>query len=221
MWRGFRILLSVGALGCLALFAYTAKGALDARSDASAFAARAQGLIAEGKGGDALGDGRLAMLLQVQDPAFVDHAGLDLSTAGAGITTLTQSLSKRLGFDDFQPGLAKLRQTGFALGLETRLTKAEIVALFLDTAEMGHGPDGWMTGFFVASQTIYGKSPDTLTDFEFARLIAVMIAPANFDLTTQDSALTQRANRILRLWNGLCSPTGLRDVWLETCEAPT
>ena len=48
---------------------------------------------------------RLEMLLAVQDPAFYTHHGMDLSTPGAGLTTLTQALVKFLYFDEFKPGV--------------------------------------------------------------------------------------------------------------------
>ena len=54
-------------------------------------------------------DGWLDMLLRVEDPSFYTHNGMDLSTPGAGITTITQNLVKRLYFDNFKPGFAKLR----------------------------------------------------------------------------------------------------------------
>lgn len=191
------------------------KGFLDARADA--LMARADALIAQGADGDALGPERLAILIQVQDPGFADHDGLDLATSGAGITTITQSLAKRVAFEDFQPGLAKIRQTAYAMGLETRLNKAQIMALWLDTLEMGRGPDGWMTGFFAASQAVFSAAPSEISDEDFLHLIAVMIAPARFDLMGEDTDLDVRVARISRLIAGECAPQSNSDVWLDGC----
>ncbi len=200
-----------------AAFAYGGKGYFDALADADTLALRADALISDQRGGVDVGEGRLAQILTVQDPAFYEHSGVDLTTPGAGVTTVSQSLSKRLAFEKFTPGIRKLRQTGYALGLERVLEKDQIIALWLDRLEMGRGPDGWMVGFFHTSDVIYGRPPDELTDEEFLRLIAVLIAPASFDLRSDDPDLDERADRIARLVSGECSPQGNGDVWYEAC----
>ena len=53
-----------------------------------------------------LSEEQLRILLAVEDPNFFSHSGIDLSTPGAGLTTITQALAKRLYFEQFQPGLA-------------------------------------------------------------------------------------------------------------------
>jgi len=193
-------------------------GYVDARSDADKLRQRADELIAKGRGGAALGVEHLAILLKVEDPSFATHYGVDFSTPGAGLTTITQSASKRLAFDQFRPGFAKIRQTGYALGLESRLSKDQILALWLDTLEMGKGPDGWMIGFDNASKAIYKRPPAELSKTEFMRLVAVLIAPASYDLTRSNAGLDERVERIERLVAGTCTPQGLTDVWLEGCR---
>jgi len=214
-------MLKAGAVVLLTLTAavagYGAYGYRDAVAQSDQFALRANGLLANDRGPDALGDGRLRQLIMVQDPGFHGHNGVDLSTSGAGLTTISQSLSKRLGFDAFRPGIGKVRQTGFAMGLESRLSKDQILTLFLETVEMGRGPDGWMTGFFEASQTIYGRAPSELSDTEFHRLLAVMISPGQFRLLEDDPALNERAARIAKLVSDDCEPSSHSDVWLEGC----
>ncbi len=215
MKRPLVITTTLLLLPILAAFCYVALGYWDAVRHSDVYAARADALIAQGSGPE-----RLQQLLRVQDPGFLQHAGVDLTTTGAGQTTLTQSLSKRLGFKAFRPGIGKIRQTGFALGLETRLTKEQILTLFLDTVEMGQGPDGWMTGFFAASEQVYDRPPAGLSDREFVRLLAVLIAPGQFRLLTTDAALVERSARIERLLAGRCTPLDHGDVWLEGCALP-
>ncbi|OCW57436.1 transglycosylase domain-containing protein [Hoeflea olei] len=206
------------ALLLIGLVGYGAKGYFDALSDAEGLRVRADAAIAEGRGGDSLGATHMAILLAVQDPNFPTHSGVDFSTPGAGLTTITQSAAKRLAFEAFRPGIGKIRQTGYALGLERRLSKAQILALWLETLEMGNGPDGWMVGFHAASSAIYGRSPADLSEAEFIRLVAVLIAPASYDLVGSDARLDDRAARIQRLVAGACALTGLSDVWLEGCR---
>lgn len=201
----------------LLLTVYGVKGFVDGFRDSAVLANRADKLIAAGYGPAQLGEGRLEAFLKVQDPGFYQHGGIDLSSLGAGLTTVTQSLAKRLAFEHFQSGIRKLRQTTYALGLEQNLLKDQILALYLDTVEMGRGPDGWMTGFFNASEQVYDKPVSELSEREFLRLVAVMIAPSKYNLLGDDKALEDRVQRIQRLISGSCKPTGLMDVWLDGC----
>jgi len=52
---------------------------------------------------------QIDILLTVQEPGFYKHQGIDLSTPGAGITTLTQAVVKKLYFEKFTPGIAKIK----------------------------------------------------------------------------------------------------------------
>ncbi|WP_082817861.1 transglycosylase domain-containing protein [Thalassospira sp. MCCC 1A02491] len=199
------------------LVGYGGSGWLDARSDSEVLALQADNLIADGFGPEALGSERLKWLLAIEDPDFYGHNGIDVFTAGAGKTTLTQSLAKRLAFDDFRPGIGKIRQTGYALGLEQELTKEQILSLFLKTAEMGNGPNGWMVGFFEASQVLYGYAPGSITRDEFLRLVAVLIAPSRLHLLKPNDELIDRVERIDKLLRNECSPKANKDVWLSEC----
>lgn len=217
MIKVLKILTIVLIFFVFGAFIYGALGYRDAVRQSGDYATRADALITDGRGPDDLGADRLKQLILVQDPGYFEHRGIDLSTDGAGLTTLSQSLSKRLGFDEFRPGIGKIRQTGFALGLESQLSKDQILALWLDTVEMGRGPDGWMTGFYLASVSIYGQSPIAVTDAQFYRLLAVVIAPAQLRLLEEDQALEDRSARISRLISGACRPNSQRDVWLDGC----
>ncbi|MFV0490975.1 MAG: transglycosylase domain-containing protein [Pseudorhodobacter sp.] len=211
--------LGVGMLiFALAVIPYAGIAYFDALAEASQLQGRANALIADGKGAEDLGDGRRQILLAVEDPGFEGHSGIDLASPGAGATTITQSLAKRLAFEEFTPGIGKIRQTAYAYGLERELTKDQILALWLDTLEMGQGPQGWMTGFHNASEAIFARAPKDLTQEEFLTLVAVLIAPASFDLRKSDPALQGRVARIEKLIAGACQPDGNGDVWLEACR---
>lgn len=201
------------------IFAWpVASGYLEGKRAAPAYAERADALLAAGRGPADLGPGRWDKLLAVQDPGFAAHRGVDLSTPGAGITTVTQSLAKRLGFDEFRPGWAKLRQTGLALGYEARMTKDQIAALWLETVEMGRLPaDGpWTIGFWPAAERAHGSAPAALDEAQFRDLVARLVAPAV--LGDDAAARADRAARIGRLWAGACAPRDHGDVWLEGCR---
>jgi len=211
------IILQLIIIAALGVAAYAGKAWIDAGRDARALRLQADYLIATGRSGADLGEGRLNRLLMVQDPAFYSHSGVDLSTAGAGLTTVTQSLSKRVAFTEFRGGIPKIRQTVYAMRLEKLLTKEQIIALFLDTVPMGKGPDGWMVGFFSASDAIFSEPPDKISMTRFLTLVAVMIAPRQYDLLGNDVALGERVRRITLLVKGHCKPADQRDVWLTGC----
>ena len=218
MRRTFRFVLVVIAVVFAALAVYGGKGWYDARRQGDGLAQRAGQLIAEGRGGEDLGPGHLAVLIQVQDPGFYSHLGVDLDTPGAGLTTISQSLAKRLAFEDFKPGIGKIRQTGYALGLDQELTKQEQLALFLDTVEMGEINGEWVTGFFKASDAAFGTPPSDLEDQQFNQLVAVLIAPGRLKLQAPDALLEERVLRIGKLAAGRCKPEKLSDVWLDACR---
>ncbi|MHC9235064.1 transglycosylase domain-containing protein [Pseudooceanicola sp. 502str34] len=218
MKRLLRKLFLLGLLAAGAVVAYGASGFLAARSEALALRDRADALIAAEQGGAALGPGRQAQLLEVQDPGFLRHGGVDLISPGAGATTITQALAQRLDAGPLPPEIDRIRQTGFAFGLETRLEKAQILALWLDEAEMGRGPEGMMTGFFDTARTVYGKPPQELTEEQYLSLVAVLIAPGRYSLQAPGPALEERRDRIALLVSGKCRPAGHDDVWLEGCD---
>ncbi len=209
-------LLIVGFV--VAGFAYGTRGYLDAVAHSKELKQTADLLLEKNLGGKSLGTERYNQLLAVQDPTFEQHHGLDLSTPGAGITTISQSLAKRIGFEEFKPGIGKIRQTGYALGLENELSKEQIMALWLDTLEMGRGPNGWIRGFHKMSEAVYGKSPRDIEDQQFLTLVAVLIAPGKYTIGTADKALEERVARISRLVSNTCTPISNSDVWLEGCS---
>lgn len=217
--RRIFILLTVATFFlCLGALSYGVKGWLDASQSAETLQARADYLIDQNLGGESLGAEKLALLLRVQDPDFYNHNGIDLKTPGAGITTLTQSLSKRLAFKKFTPGIGKIRQTGYALALDNVLTKEQQIALFLETVEMGRSEGGWITGFHKASETFFKMPVSDLSKEQFIRLVAVLIAPGKYTLGGADTALDERARRIMRLSKNECSLVTLTDVWLDSCK---
>ncbi|MCT4607596.1 MAG: transglycosylase domain-containing protein [Pelagimonas sp.] len=215
--RFLRVLLGVLLAMALPLLAYGALGWFDARFDSGSLKQTSLRLNQQGQGAEDLGP-RKDWLLLVEDPNFLSHYGLDLTSAGSGATTITQAVASRLGFETYRSGLRNLRQTGYALGMESRLSKDEILTLFLRSVEMGQGPDGWMTGFFSASQTLFNRPPADLSDDEFLSLVAVVISPQDFSLLGPNPALEDRKRRITRLVQALCGPASTWDIWLEGCR---
>jgi membrane peptidoglycan carboxypeptidase len=162
---------------------------------------------------------REAALLAVHDPAFRRHRGVDLSTPGAGMTTLTQALVKQLYFPEgFRPGVAKIRQTLIAqYVLDRAVSKDEQLALFLNLAYLGHEAGEAVHGFAAASESYFGTSFGELTDDEFLALVAMLINPNA--LKPHTPANRERVERIRRYVTGDYRPEHVMD--LEYRGAPS
>lgn len=161
---------------------------------------------------------QLRVLLRVEDPAFLEHHGVDLRTPGAGLTTITQGLVKILYFERFKPGFAKMPQTFFAIGLDAAVSKKEQLRLFESWAYFGTEEGKPVIGFADAARHYFGRDLGALSSQEFAALVAMLIAPDSLDPKADATANAERVRRIERLVAGACEPLGLRDVYYEGCR---
>lgn len=130
--------------------------------------------------------GYLAQLLAYEDRRFPAHAGVDprallraawqslragrVVSGGSTLTMQVARLIERTGTGTLR---GKLRQIRVALALERRLSKDEILGLYLRLAPFG-GP---VEGVRAASLALFGKEPRRLTPAEAALLVAIPQAP--------------------------------------------
>ena len=153
---------------------------------------------------------QLEIVLKVEDPNFFTHKGVDFSTPGAGITTITQALVKLLYFEKFTPGFAKLKQTAIArFALDPLMDKNDQLRRFINTAYLG--PDA--KGFPQAAKVYFGKSFAQLSEDEYTALVAMLIAPATFDVKRYPARNRERVERIRRVVSGDYIPRGLCDLY--------
>jgi penicillin-binding protein 1C len=128
----------------------------------------------------------LSMLLAFEDKRFASHAGVDpLALARAarqllfngrivsGASTLTMQVARLLEPRSERSVSAKLRQLVRAIELERRLSKDEILALYLSLAPYG----GNLEGVRAAALAYLGKEPRRLTIGEAALLVALPQSP--------------------------------------------
>ena len=131
--------------------------------------------------------GYLGMLIAYEDRRFATHPGVDaraLARAAwqalrygrvvSGGSTLTMQVARLLEDGATGSWFGKVRQLRVALALERRLSKDEILALYLHLAPMGGNLEGVRAG----ALAWFGKEPTRLTEAEAALLIAVPQAPA-------------------------------------------
>ena len=98
------------------------------------------------------------ILLKIEDPAFYEHEGLDFKSLGQGMTTLSQALVKRLYFEKFKPGFAKIEQSLIArFVLHKHFSKDEQLRLFLNLGYFGTLAGEEIIGFSQAAKVYYDK----------------------------------------------------------------
>jgi len=161
---------------------------------------------------------RIDMLLRVEDPGFYRHHGVDFSTPGAGMTSITQGLVKRFYFSHFHKGFPKIEQSLIArFVLDPAMSKDDQLRAYLNFTYFGRNGGRPVIGYADAARTYYGRELGQLGDHEFLSLVAMTIAPNQLDPVRHKAANDERVRRIEALLAGKCSPTGMRDVTYPGC----
>lgn len=157
---------------------------------------------------------QLDALLAVEDPNFYNHHGIDLKTPGAGITTITQGLVKIFYFDHFKPGIAKLKQSLITrYALDPLITKHDQLTLFINYIYLGSVQGKPVYGFADAAEAYYRKPFNKLNQNEYLSIVALIIAPVNFNIITHHQANAERTRRIKKVISGEYKPKGLMDLY--------
>ncbi len=152
------------------------------------------------------------ILIKVQDPGFYHHNGIDLSTPGAGLTTITQSIVKKLYFDNFKPGIAKIEQSLIARFIVNKLiSKDDQLTLFINTMYFGNLDGQPIVGLESAANTYYHQAVKRLTEDQYISLIAMIVMPGTFHIIDHSEWNMDRTNRIKALIAGEYKPKGLMD----------
>jgi len=128
----------------------------------------------------------LAMLIAYEDRRYLSHPGVDLRSllraavqaawngrVVSGGSTLTMQVARLLEESGTGQVSGKLRQMRVALALERRLSKQQIVGLYLNLAPFG----GNLEGVRSATLAYFGKEPRRLTPAEVALLVAIPQSP--------------------------------------------
>lgn len=161
---------------------------------------------------------RLDMLLRVEDPAFYNHQGVDFSTPGAGMTTITQGLVKRFYFAHFQKGFPKIEQSLIArFVLNPAMPKNDQLKAYLNFTYFGRNEGRPVIGYADAARSYYGRELAQLNDREFLSLVAMTIAPNQLDPVRHNAANAERVRRIEAMLAGKCAPQNLRDIAYHAC----
>ena len=155
---------------------------------------------------DHLPDHLIKATLATEDRRFYEHFGIDFpglaramlanaraSSVVQGGSTLTQQLAKNLFLTNERSLERKIKEAFLALWLEARLTKREILKLYLDRAYMGNG----IFGVQAAAQQYFGKNVRDLSLAEAAMLAGLFKAPSKYAPHVNLPAARARAADVL------------------------
>ena len=126
------------------------------------------------------------MLIAYEDRRFYDHSGVDLRAMlraalqavwnggiVSGGSTLTMQVARLMEDGSTGQWAGKLRQIRLALALERRLSKEQILHIYLTRAPYG----GNIEGIRAATLAWFGKEPRRLTPAQSALLVALPQSP--------------------------------------------
>ena len=89
----------------------------------------------------------------------------------------------------------KVKEAVYAMGLEVKFTKDEILTIYINRAFLGAGA----RGFEAASQRYFGKSAAEVTPAQGAMLAGLLVAPTRYAPTSNLTRSQNRANVIIGL----------------------
>jgi penicillin-binding protein 1A len=151
-------------------------------------------------------DALIKATLATEDRRFYEHFGIDLAgtmralvtnTQAGGVrqggSSITQQLAKNLFLTNERTIERKIKEAFLALWLESRLTKNEILKLYLDRAYLGGGA----FGVDAAAQFYFNKSARDVNLAEAAMLAGMFKAPTKFAPHINLPAARARANVVL------------------------
>ena len=127
--------------------------------------------------------------IAIEDHRFYDHPGVDVIRTGGAIlhffapsgsyggSTITQQLIKNLTGDNSPTVKRKLTEIVRAVDLEKRMSKDEILTMYLNTVYLSQG----CYGIEAAANRYFGKSAAELSLSEGAALASIIRYPTKFD----------------------------------------
>lgn len=219
-WRNLLLAATTGLAAVLLILGYFAftlpvPDTLDKDSPDLSLMLRANGGERFGTRGEMTGDyvtvdqlppEMVQAIISIEDRRFYDHMGVDIWGIGRaaftniaageirqGGSTLTQQLAKMRFLTPERTFKRKIQEMMLALWLESRLSKDQILALYLNEAYYGAGA----YGIDAAARRYFGKSARALTLAESAMLAGLVRAPSSLSPVRSLEAATARADQVL------------------------
>jgi penicillin-binding protein 1A len=146
-------------------------------------------------------------LLAVEDSKFYQHGGIDLAAvvraevanlrAGErveGASTLTMQLARTLFLTREKTWRRKIEETLLAVELEKSLSKQQILTLYMNLMNLGHGN----YGFASAARYYFGKEVGQLEVHEAAMLAGIVQMPSRLSPYRRPDLVRERRDWVLR-----------------------
>jgi penicillin-binding protein 1A len=171
-------------------------------------------------------------VIAIEDRRFYDHIGIDprglaramLSNLRAGRvvqggSTITQQLAKNLFLTPDRTIRRKVQELLFALWLERKFSKDQILTLYLNRVYFGAGS----YGVDAAARRYFGKSARDLKLYESALLAGLLKAPSRYNPARDAGSATERTRLVLNAMveAGFLSPDEAQAAVREKPEART
>ncbi|MFO1170094.1 MAG: PBP1A family penicillin-binding protein [Hyphomicrobiaceae bacterium] len=146
-------------------------------------------------------------VLATEDRRFYYHVGVDpiglaravfinwrACTVVQGGSTITQQLAKNLFLSPDRTLTRKLDEALIALALEVKLSKDQILELYLNRAYFGSGA----YGIAAAAEVYFDRRPEDLTLAQSALIAGLLKAPSKFAPTRDRNLARQRSRTVLQ-----------------------
>lgn len=146
-------------------------------------------------------------LIATEDRRFYDHGGVDPVAVVRAIvsdithkklkeggSTITQQLARNVFLSNERSLTRKIREASLAMQLEEKLTKEQILELYINNTYFGEGA----YGIKAASEIYFGKKPSSLSIPEAAMLAGMPQAPSGYNPFQNMKGATARRNEVLQ-----------------------
>lgn len=149
-------------------------------------------------------------VLAIEDARFYDHPGIDpigIFRALAvdlwhqqmvqGGSTLTQQVAKNIFLTQERTASRKFSEVLLAIALERRLSKDEVLALYLNEVYLGQGGGASLCGMDAAARAWFGKSVQRVDLAEAATLAGAIASPNSWSPIRHPDASKARRDVVL------------------------
>lgn len=167
------------------------------------------------------------LFVRLEDRRFFSHPGVDLFAVAravvrkpwrggrpAGASTITMQLA-RIAVPLPRTLAGKAAEAALALGIEARLTKGEILDLYLDAVPFGRNA----RGVGAAAWTYFGSDIGSLSRAQLLLLAVIPRNPSAFDPFARPAALADAARRLSARWSLGVSDAEIGDAVASAASA--
>lgn len=149
-------------------------------------------------------------IIAIEDQDFYTHSGIDFSSliratkqniqaqeTVSGASTITMQLARLIFLENQKRNLwYKIRQSLYAIKIETKYSKEDILEEYIKKINFGTGA----TGLHAASNRYFSKTPKNLSIGESATLIGLIPNPSQFNPLLNPDQSEIRKDLVLDIW---------------------